>query len=195
MRTGDIYWMPIRFINKTRKKLRPVALLQVEGLNGNFNGYGVYTESDYWEKFYLIKSTFMYKPIDFNYANLAFDSYINVSDVYNINPRKLKPSDYKGKLSDRDVIGLAKAINKYEDFRSRVLSSDPMNKISYLDLREASVYLAKFYALDKRMSKISSYDFNLRDEDINFSKLDDFFRSAPQIFFKPDDPGPLLGPN
>jgi hypothetical protein len=177
----DVYWFPVEFRGSSKKKERPVAILRILSSVNSVDGYGVYTEKTYWKQFSLIKYTFMYKPVDYNFAGISYDSYINVSDFERIKYKTKYLGTYAGKLSNRDIIGLNNAILKYNAFKERVIADDIENISSYLDLRETSVSLAKFYALDQRTPQISSYDFYLNDENINISKLHDVFRSSPQF--------------
>jgi hypothetical protein len=155
---GDIYYLNIAYQDRFGSKGRPAMILKID-YQGDSKCYGIYTKQNYWDRFDFVEKVFMYKPRDYEFANLFKTSYIDISDVESFRLADLALKKAKGHLSEFDMEQVLLKIIKYQRSKEILINRNSENIVSYLKLHSLVKKMSSKY--NKKIQRLFVDTFSL----------------------------------
>ncbi|MDR2834521.1 MAG: type II toxin-antitoxin system PemK/MazF family toxin [Streptococcaceae bacterium] len=111
----DIYLVFVPFFKTEDGKERPAVVFDINGETYATELLPVYSQKENHIKNASYYDSFMYEILDWQEAGLKKPSYINVSNILEVDFKTMFKAPRIGELSDRDVEGLLEKYNSYSD--------------------------------------------------------------------------------
>ncbi|MDR2538959.1 MAG: hypothetical protein LBC43_04935 [Bifidobacteriaceae bacterium] len=134
----EVYDAYVLFGDYANGKERPIVVASVQDFDEYFTGHAIYSKTSWWEKYPEIYDL-LYQIQDYEYAGLQYDSYLDLSSLDAYGKERYFSITPRGRLSDRDILGVLEASIRFEELYEKESVDNPTRILEYRALYEYSL--------------------------------------------------------